>query len=195
MICGAESWDDIELFGKSKLVFLRQYLPYESGIPSDDTLRRFFRAIDTTQFQRLIVEWIQAWLSPEVAGKVLAIDGKTLRGSHDGGQSPIHLVSAFASEAGIVLYPQGIKGRLKPVRNPIPSGAQVRSPPFLNYWNAWMYAEPLSPLTRWAAKKPLLRKSSIKAAITCWRSKAIKAAYMMICACILSSPPPRRWPG
>jgi predicted transposase YbfD/YdcC len=103
VICGAESWDDIELFGKSKLMFLCQYLPYESGIPSDDTLRRFFRAIDTTQFQRLFVKWIQAWLSPEVAGKVVAIDGKTLRGSHDGEQLPIHLVSAFASEAGIVL--------------------------------------------------------------------------------------------
>ncbi len=103
VICGAESWGDIETFGKSKLDFLRRYLPYEHGIPSDDTLRRFFRAIDTTQFQRLFVEWIRVWLSPEVAGKVVAIDGKTLRGSHDGGQSPIHLVSAFASEAGIVL--------------------------------------------------------------------------------------------
>jgi len=103
VICGAESWDDIEMFGKSKLVFLRQYLPYEHGIPSDDTLRRFFRAIDTAQFQRLFVEWVRAWLSPEVAGKVVAIDGKTLRGSHDGGQLPIHLVSAFACEAGIVL--------------------------------------------------------------------------------------------
>jgi len=103
VICGAESWDDIEMFGKSKLVFLCQYLPYEHGIPSDDTVRRFFRAIDTTQFQRLFVEWVRVWLSPEVAGNVVAIDGKTLRGSHDGGQSPIHLVSAFASEAGIVL--------------------------------------------------------------------------------------------
>jgi len=103
VICGAESWDDIEMFGKSKLAFLRHYLPYEHGIPSDDTVRRFFRAIDSAQFQRLFVEWIQAWLSPEVAGKVVAIDGKTLRGSHDGSQSPIHVVSAFASEAGIVL--------------------------------------------------------------------------------------------
>lgn len=103
VICGAESWDDIELFGKLKLDFLRQYLSYEHGIPSDDTVRRFFRAIDTTQFQRLFIQWIQVWLSPEVAGKVVAIDGKTLRGSHDDGQSPIHLVSAFASEAGIVL--------------------------------------------------------------------------------------------
>jgi len=78
-------------------------MAHESGIPSDDTLRRFFRAIDTTQFQSLFVEWIQAWLNPEVAGKVVAIDGKTPRGSHDGGQSSIHLVSAFAGEAGIVL--------------------------------------------------------------------------------------------
>ncbi len=52
IICVAESWDDIEMFGKSKLDFLRQYLQYENGIPSDDTIRRFFRAIDSTQFQR-----------------------------------------------------------------------------------------------------------------------------------------------
>ena len=91
------------MFGKSKLMFLRQYLPYKSGIPSDDTLRRFFRAIDTTQFQRLFVKWIQTGLGPQVAGKFVAIDGKTLRGSQHSGQSAIHLVSAFASEAGIVL--------------------------------------------------------------------------------------------
>jgi hypothetical protein len=103
VICGAESWDDIELFGEAKLDFLRTFLPFENGVPSDDTLRRFFRAIDTQQFQRLFVDWIKAWLNPEVANKVIAIDGKTLRGSHDGAHSAIHLVSAFASEAGIVL--------------------------------------------------------------------------------------------
>lgn len=103
VICGAESWDDIELFGEAKLDFLRTFLPFEKGIPSDDTLRRFFRAIDTQQFQRLFVDWIKAWLNPEVANKVIAIDGKTLRGSHDGAHSAIHLVSAFACEAGIVL--------------------------------------------------------------------------------------------
>jgi predicted transposase YbfD/YdcC len=103
VICGAESWDDIETFGEAKVEFLRKYLLYEHGIPSDDTLRRFFRAIDPKQFQRLFVEWIRTWLNPEVANKIVAIDGKTLRGSHDGEQLPIHLVSAFASEAGIVL--------------------------------------------------------------------------------------------
>jgi predicted transposase YbfD/YdcC len=103
VICGAESWDDIETFGEAKVEFLRKYLPYEHGIPSDDTLRRFFRAIDPKQFQQLFVDWIRTWLNPEVADKILAIDGKTLRGSRDGEQLPIHLVSAFASEAGIVL--------------------------------------------------------------------------------------------
>ena len=103
IICGAESWDDIETFGQAKVEFLRRYLPYTHGIPSDDTLRRFFRAIDPDQFQRLFIEWIRTWLNPEVADKVVAIDGKTLRGSRNGEQMPIHLVSAFASEAGIVL--------------------------------------------------------------------------------------------
>ena len=58
------------MFGKSKLDLLRQYLPHEHGVPSDDSVRRFFRAIDTSQFQRLFVEWIRVWLSPEAAGKV-----------------------------------------------------------------------------------------------------------------------------
>lgn len=103
VICGSEGWNDIELFGWAKLDFLRQYLAYQNGIPSDDTLRRFFRAIDSSKFQRLFMQWIQAWLSPEVANQVVAIDGKTLRGSHDSHRSSIHLVSAFASEAGMVL--------------------------------------------------------------------------------------------
>lgn len=103
VICGAESWDDIETFGEAKIEFLRRYLAYENGLPSDDTLRRFFRAIDPEQFQRLFMDWIRNWLNPEVVDKIVAIDGKTLRGSRDGEQLPIHLVSAFASEAGIVL--------------------------------------------------------------------------------------------
>ena len=120
VICGAESWIDIEDFGHAKLDFLRRYLPYENGVPSDDTFRRFYRAIDTEQFQRLFVEWIRVWLSPDVADKVIAIDGKTLRGSRDGNNSAIHVVSAFASEAGIVL------GQTKRKKN------RMKSPPFLN---------------------------------------------------------------
>ncbi len=45
-ICGAEGWEDVEIFGKAKIEFLKQYLPYKKGIPSDDTFRRFFLNID-----------------------------------------------------------------------------------------------------------------------------------------------------
>ena len=92
-----------ETFGHAKLAFLKQYLPFENGIPSDDTFRRFFRAIAPEKFQELFVEWVRVWLNSDVAEKVIAIDGKRLRGSHDGNQWAIHMVSAFASEVGIVL--------------------------------------------------------------------------------------------
>ena len=95
VIGGSEGWNDIESFGWAKLDWLRQYWAYQNSIPSDDTLRRLFRAIDSNPFQRLFIQWIQAWLSPKVAQQVVAIDGKTLRGSRDTNQSPIHLVSAF----------------------------------------------------------------------------------------------------
>ncbi|MFQ5559629.1 MAG: transposase family protein [Nitrospinota bacterium] len=51
VICGTDGWEDIELFGKAKLSSLRGYLPYKDGIPSDDTFRRFFRAINPKAFQ------------------------------------------------------------------------------------------------------------------------------------------------
>jgi len=51
VLSGCETWDDIELFGKERVDFLRTWLPYDQGTPSDDTLRRFFRALDPEQFQ------------------------------------------------------------------------------------------------------------------------------------------------
>ena len=53
-ICGAEGWQDVEDFGKSKLDYLKSFLPYHNGIPSDDTLRRFFRSLDPEKFQELV---------------------------------------------------------------------------------------------------------------------------------------------
>ncbi len=105
VICGAEGWEDIEDFGKSKLVFLRQYLPLDNGIPSDDTFRRFFRSIDHKAFQEMFIGWVNS-LDITVNNKVIAIDGKTSRRSHDGDKKALHTVSAFASEARIVLGQQ-----------------------------------------------------------------------------------------
>jgi predicted transposase YbfD/YdcC len=102
VICGAEGWTDIEEFGKSKEGWLRKLLPLTNGIPSHDTFRRVFERLDPDQFEACFLSWIKS-LAP-MTGQV-AIDGKTLRGSHDQtkGKKALHLVSAWASECRLVL--------------------------------------------------------------------------------------------
>jgi predicted transposase YbfD/YdcC len=102
VIAGCDAWDDIELFGKTKLSYLREYLPFKEGAPSDDTLRRFFRALSPEKFEACFIEWVKSFQINYVA-KIVAIDGKTSRRSFDGENSPMHMISAFASEIGIVL--------------------------------------------------------------------------------------------
>ena len=102
VICGAEGWQDVENYGKSKIKYLRCYFPYESGIPSDDTVRRFFRAINPDHFKELFSKWVQC-IANIVNAKVIAIDGKSSRRSFDGEGNMLHRVSAFATEARVVL--------------------------------------------------------------------------------------------
>ena len=102
MVAGCDSWEDIELFGKTKIVFLRKYLAYKHGVPSDDTLRRFFRALDAEVFEKYFIEWVASF-QLNLAQKVVAIDGKVSRRSFDGDGQPMHLISAFVSELGITL--------------------------------------------------------------------------------------------
>lgn len=102
VICGCDGWEDIEDFGKHKLDYLKQHLPYDHGIPSDDTLRRFFRAICPKKFQECFIRWVKS-LQLDIQSGVIAIDGKTSRHSFDTDKAALHLVSAFASEARIVL--------------------------------------------------------------------------------------------
>lgn len=102
IICGSEGWLDIEAFGETKIDYLRQFLPFENGTPSDDTLRRLFRSIDPKDFQDRFVKWTQ-WLS-QARPKLISIDGKVSRHTFDGDdQNPLHMVTAFASEARLVL--------------------------------------------------------------------------------------------
>jgi len=105
VICGAEGWCDIASFGTAKLEFLRNYLPYPNGIPQDDTFRRFFRAIDKTAFKSCFMALMQDILPKQKLGTI-AIDGKQSRRSFDHGCSALHMVSAFASEARLVLGQQ-----------------------------------------------------------------------------------------
>jgi predicted transposase YbfD/YdcC len=104
VLCGAEGWEDIEEFGTSKENWLRQFLALEGGIPSHDTFRRVFSLLDAQAFQERFAGWVEGVFKVK-RDQVLAIDGKTVRGSHDkrNGQEAIHLVSAWASESGLLL--------------------------------------------------------------------------------------------
>lgn len=89
-------------FWQSKNRFLRQYLPYKNGIPSDDTFRRFFRAINPESFQKLFRKWATN-LSKDLAPGIIAIDGKSSRRSYDENSKMLHMISAFATESRLVL--------------------------------------------------------------------------------------------
>lgn len=101
-ICGAEGWQDVEDFGKAKKDYLSKVLLYKNGIPSDDTFRRFFRALNPDQFQDLFRSWMQN-LQPNIQNSVIAIDGKSSRHSFDGEGKMLHMISAYATEARLVL--------------------------------------------------------------------------------------------
>lgn len=104
VVSGFEGWKQIKDFGEIKLDWLRKFLPYNEGIPVDDTIARVMRKLDTKAFQSCFVSWMQSVIEA-TDGDVVAIDGKTLRRSHDGaaGKSAIHMVSAWSSANGVVL--------------------------------------------------------------------------------------------
>lgn len=102
VICGAEGWQDIENYGKAKIDYLRQYLEFANGVPSDDTIRRLFRSIDPENFKDIFSQWVKS-IADVTDTKVIAIDGKSNRRTHDNGKDMLHVVSAFATEARVVL--------------------------------------------------------------------------------------------
>ena len=103
VICGAETWNNVEEYAQAKEDFLQKFLELPNGIPSHDTFNRVFSAIDHQQFEACFIEWVNT-LAGLVKGQVVAIDGKTIRGAKShGNKSPVHLVSAWASENNMVL--------------------------------------------------------------------------------------------
>ena len=103
VLAGAESFVEIARFGTRKLDLLRRFRTFADGTPSHDQLGDIFATLDAEKFQHCFVAWV-ASLTGAPAG-VIAIDGKTVRGSFDRkhGRSPLHLVSAYATEHGLVL--------------------------------------------------------------------------------------------
>ena len=103
-ISGAEGWSDIVEFAEAKEEWLRRFVRLENGIPVDDTFARVLSRITPAALQGCLVKWTQS-LCEHGAGEVIAIDGKTVRRSHNRrqGRGPLHLVRAWATEAGLAL--------------------------------------------------------------------------------------------
>lgn len=107
VVSGFDGWESIEDFGHGKLDWLRQFLDYKNGIPRHDTIARVMSCLSPTALQGCFIDWVQD-IAKITDGEVVAIDGKTARRSHDrkSRKAAIHMVSAWASQNGIVLGQQ-----------------------------------------------------------------------------------------
>jgi len=105
VLCGAESYDSIALFGRENFDFLKPFLELKNGIPSHDTINRVFQLLDPRQFERCFISWAQGLKDDRIIEQVIAIDGKTARGSKDSfhHQSALHSVNVWSVENGICL--------------------------------------------------------------------------------------------
>lgn len=103
-----ETFVDIAEWASWKEPWLRGFLRLENGIPSHDTLNRLFRLLDPKSFESVFRAWVADTL-PAFAGQQIAIDGKSLRGAHH--RSPVHMVSAFATQSGLVLAQEGVPNK------------------------------------------------------------------------------------
>jgi predicted transposase YbfD/YdcC len=113
VICGADDWVAVATFGEMKEPWLRTFLALPNGIPSHDTFGRVFRLLDPDELRGCFLAWVRAVVGEPAAGgeagclgqQVVAVDGKTLRRSHDrpSGKEALHLVSAWATASGLVV--------------------------------------------------------------------------------------------
>lgn len=104
VLCGAESWVEIENYGIAKQAWLETFLELPHGIPSHDTTERLFARLRPEPVQQCFLNWVQAVFEIS-GGQLIALDGKTLRGSYEQGgkQGMIHMVSAWAAQNRLVL--------------------------------------------------------------------------------------------
>ena len=112
VVAGADSWVDVENYGHCKLDWLRTFLKLPNGVPAHDTIGRVFSLMNPASFQQCFLHWVNS-LVDATDGRVIAIDGKTLRRSHDraAGQGPLHLISAWATENHLTLGQMAVDGK------------------------------------------------------------------------------------
>ncbi|MFI4972764.1 MAG: ISAs1 family transposase [Hyphomicrobiales bacterium] len=103
-INGSTAWSDMEVFAESRLAWLRTFLTLPNGVPCEDTFRRVFEAMSPKEFGAAVSTVLEDLVN-DLQGKVVALDGKTMRGSFDRrrGKSALHVVSAWVTELGLSL--------------------------------------------------------------------------------------------
>ena len=109
MLSDADNVEDIALWGQMKESWLRRFLLLKNGVPSHDTFDRVFRLLDPKRFEEIFRQWVGGIVT--VLGGQLAIDGKSLRGSAEADGPPVHMVSAFATDLGLVLGQEKVAGK------------------------------------------------------------------------------------
>lgn len=104
VVASADTYEQIENFGKKRYKWLSKFLELPHGIPSHDTFGRILERMDPQEFQNSFKHWIEA-VTQQTKGQVVAIDGKTLRRSHDRSKDKkaIHMISAWASSNQVIL--------------------------------------------------------------------------------------------
>jgi len=102
VIADCDDWPDIAQFAEKRAPWFRRFLKLPGGIPAHDTFERVFAALDGRAFQRCCVAWLHAAAGLVGVGHI-AIDGKTLRGSARSQLGPLHVVSAWATQAKLTL--------------------------------------------------------------------------------------------
>jgi predicted transposase YbfD/YdcC len=104
VICGADTWNNIEEYCEAKEEWLSEFLNLQNGIPSHDTFNRVISSIDSQHFEACFVEWVSELIKVTDVKEIVNIDGKTIRGAKEHGKkSPIHMVSAWAHHNNLVL--------------------------------------------------------------------------------------------
>ncbi len=102
LLCGGQSFNDMEDFGRAKKDWFKTFLKLRNGIPSHDTFNRVFAAIDPKLFLECFLSWTQS-VRQAIPREIVALDGKALRGALSGQESVKYIVSAWAEGNGLVL--------------------------------------------------------------------------------------------
>jgi predicted transposase YbfD/YdcC len=112
VVCGADGWIDIEMYGIARKEWLDKFLELPNGIPSHDTFARVFSQINPDEFNKSFLSWIKG-ISKVTAGEIIAFDGKQSRNSGDekNGQGVINTVSAWATSNRLVLGQKKVEGK------------------------------------------------------------------------------------